>query len=129
MLSIRHIDHDCLGLCESPQSSHATLTTHAGFLRPTKRSLNTKHAYTVDTDHSGIQVRRDSQRSGDVLGEDARHQTESGRVGDLDHFVLVLELVHDGDGTEDLFVVDFGIRVYVDKHGGFNEVSLVMSVD
>lgn len=80
---------------------------------------------TVDPSRPRLQLVRDTECSLNILREDRRSQTVLGIVGQLDDFLLSLELDERHDGSEDLFRADFHLRGHVGENGGFDEVSFV----
>lgn len=71
---------------------------------------------TVDSHHPRIQETRDPQCTGNIPSKHTRHKPVLTIVGHAEHFLLCLERLDDRHWAEDFLLVDFRIRLRIQKH-------------
>src|SRR3954465_15667670 len=92
---------DALQLAVSMQSEDPAVATDARHLEPTERRLVVA-LHGVDPDVAAAQLARDPVAAHRVRGPDVVVQPERRAVGQRNGLVLVVERLHDDNGTEEL---------------------------
>ena len=100
------VDVDSLDLGVVLDGVFTEFSTDTRLLESTEWNLWVKLVVTVDPDGSALESLSDSVCSRDVLGEDCGCKTVDRVVGCGYDFLLGIELGHDNNGTEDLFLDD-----------------------
>src|SRR5689334_4488371 len=99
-------DADVLRLEEHLVAPGSAFPAGARRLGAAERLAQVAHVLAVDEAHAGLDRRRDTVRTAEVLGPDIAGQAVRNVVGDPDRIGLVVEWDQAGDRTEDLVLRD-----------------------